>query len=134
MQVAGRVVEFAFSSRWSPQRGGTLAFALLALAMIVLCLVRGVWPVALAFALLYGWSNGVMTIVRGTVPSALFGSRDYGALLGRLAQPQFILKAFAPVAVTLLFALDEARRVALYTLAVGGIAGFIAYRMAIRRR
>jgi predicted MFS family arabinose efflux permease len=134
MQVAGRVVEFAFSSRWSPQRVGTLAFALLALAMIVLCLVRGVWPVALAFALLYGWSNGVMTIVRGTVPSALFGSRDYGALLGRLAQPQFILKAFAPVAVTLLFALDEARRVALYTLAVGGIAGFIAYRMAIRRR
>jgi predicted MFS family arabinose efflux permease len=133
MQVAGRVVEFAFSSRLSAFRVGTLAFTLLAVAMIVLGLVRGAWPIALAFALLYGWSNGVMTIVRGTVPSALFGARDYGALLGRLAQPQFILKALAPVAVTLLFAVDDSRRVALYTLAIGGIAAFAAYRMAIRR-
>ena len=133
MQVAGRVVEFAFSSRLSALRIGTLAFTLLGVAMIVLWLVRGAWPIAFAFALLYGWSNGVMTIVRGTVPAALFGARDYGALLGRLAQPQFILKAFAPVAVTLLFALDESRRVALYTLAVGGIAALAAYRIAIRR-
>jgi hypothetical protein len=133
MQVAGRVVEFAFSSRLPALRVGTLAFALLAVAMVVLGLVRGAWPIALAFALVYGWSNGVMTIVRGTVPSALFGARDYGALLGRLAQPQFILKAFAPVAVTLLFAVDDSRRVALLTLAVGGIAAFAAYRMAIRR-
>jgi predicted MFS family arabinose efflux permease len=134
MQVAGRIVEFAFSSRLPALRVGTLAFALLGVAMIVLCLVRGAWPIALAFALLYGWSNGVMTIVRGTVPSALFGARDYGALLGRLAQPQFILKALAPVAVTLLFALDESRRVALYALAGGGIAAIAAYRLAIRPR
>jgi MFS family permease len=133
MQVAGRVMEFAFSSRWPPLMVGTLAFGLLALALVVLSLVRGVWIVALLFALLYGWANGVMTIVRGTVPGVLFGSRDYGALLGRLAQPQFILKAFAPVAVTLLFAVDDSRRVALYALAVGGIAAFAAYRMAIRR-
>jgi len=35
--------------------------------------------------------------------------------------------------VTLLFAVDDSRRVALLTLAVGGIAAFAAYRMAIRR-
>ena len=75
-----------------------------------------------------------MTIVRGTVPSVLFGSRDYGALLGRLAQPQFILKAFAPVAVTLLFAIDESRRVALYVLASGAAVALVAYRVAIVRR
>lgn len=134
MQVAGRVMEFAFSSRWSPLMVGTFAFTLLASALIVLCLVRGVWIVALAFALLYGWANGVMTIVRGTVPGVLFGSRDYGTLLGRLAQPQFILKAFAPVAVTLLFTLDDARRVALYTLAGTGVAALLAWRIAIRGR
>jgi len=134
MQVAGRVMEFAFSSRWPPLMVGTLAFTLLALALVVLCLVRGVWILALAFALLYGWSNGVMTIVRGTVPGVLFGSRDFGALLGRLAQPQFILKAIAPVAVTLLFALDDSRQVALYTLVAGGVLAFGAYRMAIRGR
>jgi predicted MFS family arabinose efflux permease len=132
MQVAGRVMEFAFSNRWSPLLVGTFAFTLLASALIVLCLVRGIWIVALAFALLYGWSNGVMTIVRSTVPGVLFGSRDYGALLGRLAQPQFILKAFAPLAVTLLYALDDSRRVALYALAVAAIAALLAYRVAIR--
>ncbi|HJU21614.1 MAG TPA: MFS transporter [Casimicrobiaceae bacterium] len=132
MQVAGRVMEFAFSSRWSPLMVGTLAFTLLATSLIVLCLVRGVWILALVFALLYGWSNGVMTIVRGTAPGVLFGSRDYGALLGRLAQPQFILKAFAPVAVTLLFTLDETRRIALYTIALASVAAFVAYRIAIR--
>jgi hypothetical protein len=134
MQVAGRVMEFAFSSRWPPLRVGTFAFALLGTALVVLAATRGVWIIALAFALLYGWANGVMTIVRGTVPGVLFGSRDYGALLGRLAQPQFILKAFAPVAITLLFALDDTRSVALYALAAGGLAAFVAYRMAIRGR
>jgi hypothetical protein len=132
MQVAGRVMEFAFSNRWSPLSVGMFAFTLLACALIVLCLVRGVWIVALAFALLYGWSNGVMTIVRGTVPGVLFGARNYGALLGRLAQPQFILKAFAPVAVTLLFALDDTRRLALYALAFAGVGALIAYRVAVR--
>ena len=132
MQVAGRIMEFAFSSRLSPLTVGTLAFTLLATALIVLCIVHGVWIVALLFALLYGWSNGVMTIVRGTVPNALFGSRDFGALLGRLAQPQFILKSFAPLAVTLLFTLDETKRITLYVLACAAIAALVAYRMAIR--
>ncbi|HWD35640.1 MAG TPA: MFS transporter [Casimicrobiaceae bacterium] len=132
MQVAGRVMEFAFSNRWSPIMVGTLAFTLLASALVVLCLVRGVWIVALAFALLYGWANGVMTIVRGTVPGVLFGARDYGTLLGRLAQPQFILKAFAPVALTLFFAVDPSRRIALYALAVAAVLALVAYRLAVR--
>jgi MFS family permease len=130
--VAGRGMEFAFSNRWSPIMVGTLAVTLLATALVVLCLVRGVWIVALVFALLYGWANGVMTIVRGTVPGVLFGARDYGALLGRLAQPQFILKAFAPVAVTLLFKLDPSRRLALYVLAGAALLALVAYRLAVR--
>ena len=132
MQVAGRAMEFVFSHRFSPLAVGTFAFALLTSSLIVLCVVRGVWIVALLFALLYGWSNGVMTIVRGTVPGVLFASKDYGALLGRLAQPQFILKALAPVAVTFLFALDESRDAALYALAGGALVALFAYRMAIR--
>jgi predicted MFS family arabinose efflux permease len=134
MQVAGRAMEFAFSHRLQPLAVGTLAFGLLAVALVVLCFVHGIWLAALAFALLYGWANGLMTIVRGTVPSVLFGSRDYGALLGRLAQPQFILKAFAPVAVTLLFAIDDSRRVALYALASAAAVALVAYRSAIVRR
>ncbi len=132
MQVAGRVAEFTFGSHLRPLTVGTLAFGLLALALLLLTQVRGVWIAALVFAGLYGWSNGVMTIVRGTVPGQLFGHREFGALLGRLARPQFIAKAIAPLALTLVFAIDPARTLSLYVLAGAGFVALIAYRLAVR--
>jgi predicted MFS family arabinose efflux permease len=132
MQVAGRLMEFAFSDRLRPLAVGTLAFALMAGALVVLALVHGAWIVALLFALLYGWSNGVLTIVRGTVPGVLFGERDYGALLGRLARPQFMLKSVAPLVVTLLAGLGGGGLVPIVVLAGGGIAALASYRLAIR--
>jgi predicted MFS family arabinose efflux permease len=134
MQVAGRVVEFAMSRRVSALTVGTLAFVLLALAAALLTQVRGVWITALCFAALYGWSNGVMTIVRGTVPAELLGHSGFGALLGRLAQPQFIARAIAPLALTLIFAIDPTRTVSLYTLAAIGLVALAAYQLALRAR
>jgi hypothetical protein len=132
MQVAGRVVEFTFGRHVRSLTVGTLAFGLLALAVALLTQVRGVWITALAFAAIYGWSNGVMTIVRGTVPGELLGHDQFGALLGRLAQPQFIAKAIAPVAATLVFAVDPTRAATMYVLAAIGVAAFLAYRLALR--
>ena len=132
MQVAGRVVEFAIGNRVRPLTVGTLAFVLFALALIVLTQVRGEWLPALAFAALYGWSNGVMTIVRGTVPGELLGYRHFGALLGRLARPQFIGRATAPLALTLVFVVDPARVLSPYALAGLGVAALAAYRLALR--
>lgn len=132
MQVAGRIMEFAFGRHVRALAVGTLAFALMAAALAVLTQVRGVWIVALAFAIPYGWSNGVMTIARGTVPAELFGTHGYGALLGRLALPQFVLKAIAPVALTLLFAVDPARTLTPYALALLALAALVAYRAAVR--
>jgi len=131
MQVAGRVAEFAFAGHLRPLTVGTLAFGLFAAALLVLTQVHGLWIVALAFAGMYGWSNGVMTIVRGTVPGELFGHRQFGALLGRLARPQFVAKAIAPLALTLVFAIDPARTLSLYALAIIGIAALVAYRRAL---
>ena len=132
MQVAGRIAEFTVGRNLRPLTVGTLAFGLLALALVLLTQVRGVWIAALAFAAVYGWSNGVMTIVRGTVPGELFGHRRFGTLLGRLAQPQFIARAIAPLAVTLVFAIDPERTLTLYALAVVGLLAFAAYRLALR--
>ena len=134
MQVAGRVMEFAFTRHVRALAVGTFAFSLMATALLLLSQVRGIWIVAVAFAVLYGWSNGVMTIVRGTVPAELFGSRGYGALLGRLAQPQFIAKAVAPVALTFVFIVDASRAATLWTLVGCGALALIAYQRAIRRR
>ena len=134
MQVAGRIMEFAFTRHVRALAVGTLAFSLLAAALVVLSQVHGVWIVALAFAILYGWSNGVMTIVRGTVPAELFGQHDYGALLGRLAQPQFIAKAIAPLALTFVFAADPSRSVSLWTLVAFGAMALYAFWRATRVR
>jgi MFS family permease len=131
MQVAGRIMEFAFGRHVRARAVGTLAFALMAAALAVFTQVHGIWIVALAFAIPYGWSNGVMTIARGTVPAELFGTRGYGALLGRLAMPQFVLKSVAPVALTLLFAIDPARTITPYALLLLALVAFVAFRLAI---
>jgi predicted MFS family arabinose efflux permease len=132
MQVAGRIMEFAFSRHVRALAVGMLAFGTMAVALALLTQVRGVWIVGLAFAIPYGWSNGLMTIARGTVPAELFGTRGYGALLGRLALPQFVLRAIAPVALTLLFVVDPSRMLTPYVLVFLALIAFVAYRAALR--
>lgn len=131
MQVAGRIMEFAFNRHVRALAMGTFAFALMAGALAVFTQVHGIWIVALAFAIPYGWANGIMTIVRGTVPAELFGHRDYGALLGRLALPQFVLKAVAPFALTLLFAVDPERARTPVALLLLGLLALGAYAAAV---
>ena len=45
---------------------------------------------------LHSAAQGVITIVRGAVPLALFGAEGYGAVLGMLATPFVIVNATAP--------------------------------------
>jgi MFS family permease len=56
---------------------------------------------ALAFAFSYGAANGILTITRGTLPLILFDDRTYGAFVGRLLVPSFLLSAAAPLAYAL---------------------------------
>ena len=131
MQVAGRIMEFVFLRRLTALAVGTLAFGVLGAAMLLLTQVHGVLLLALVFAVPYGWSNGVMTIVRGTVPEAIFGAHGYGALLGRLARPQFAARAGAPLALALFLAVDGARELAPWLLAAVAGGAFVAYRRAV---
>jgi hypothetical protein len=47
--------------------------------------------------MLYGLSNGILTIVRGTIPQALFGRENYGAISGAMAGPSLLSKAAGPL-------------------------------------
>lgn len=99
MQVAGRVGEMAFARHLHPHSVGRLTFAVLPLALLaLLAFGQHLFAVA-AFCALYGLSNGVLTIVRGTVPQALFGRENYGAISGALAGPSLLAKAAGPLAV-----------------------------------
>jgi hypothetical protein len=54
------------------------------------------------FVLLFGISNGLVTIMRGAVPLALFGPKGYGEVLGILATPYLLLAAVSPLAFAIL--------------------------------
>lgn len=97
MQVAGRIGELAFARHVRPQTVGKLTFATLPAGLLAL-LFLGQHSYAVAtFCMFYGVSNGVLTIVRGTVPQALFGRENYGAISGALAGPSLIAKAAGPL-------------------------------------
>jgi hypothetical protein len=45
----------------------------------------------------YGAGNGLTSIVRGTLPLALFGPEGYATLMGRIGRPVMIALAVAPL-------------------------------------
>jgi hypothetical protein len=93
-QVAGRILEWTVGPRLDLLVRARLAALLFPLG--VLLLLNGGVVAAIGFALLYGMSNGIMTINRGTLPLALFGPAGYAAMLGWLAVPVLLGQAVAP--------------------------------------
>jgi MFS family permease len=94
-QVAARVLEFSLLRRFNPLASARLRA--LAHPVAALCLVIFGGPAAYAFTLLHGAGNGILTISKGTLPLALFGSQGYGTLLGWLNAPARVLQAAAPL-------------------------------------
>lgn len=99
-QVAARVLEFALVRRIQPITTARLATLGHPLGAAALLLGGGI--AAPVFAVLHGMGNGVMTIVKGTLPLAVFGSAGYGARQGLLTAPSRFLQALAPFAFGLL--------------------------------
>jgi MFS family permease len=97
MQVAGRIGELAFARHLRPQVVGKLTFAILPAGLLALLFLGQHSYAVAAFCMLYGVSNGVLTIVRGTVPQTLFGRENYGAISGALAAPSMVAKAAGPL-------------------------------------
>ena len=98
MQVLGRVMELGAGGKVRAVHVGSVALASMVLALVGLFFLHGASPLAFVVAGLYGISNGLMTIVRGVVPAELYGRDSYSVLLGHLARPAFVARAFAPVA------------------------------------
>jgi MFS family permease len=95
-QFGGRVIEIVFGRRLHAMTVARIAIGILPGALVLLMLSGGSLAVIVAFTLLMGSSQGVITIVRGAVPLALFGSAGYGAVLGLIATPVLIVNAAAP--------------------------------------
>ncbi|HWB47323.1 MAG TPA: MFS transporter [Hyphomicrobiaceae bacterium] len=97
-QVAGRIWELVFTRNWHAIDVGRVSVAFMPLSFGVLMLGGANFWSAFTFTMLFGVSNGLVTIMRGAVPLALFGAKGYGAVLGLLATPYLLLAAAAPAA------------------------------------
>ena len=99
-QVAARVFEASFLSRYHPLVSTRLACLTHPIGAAIVGLVGG--PAASAFAIFHGTGNGVLTIARGTLPLAIFGPQNYGYRLGIIGAPARMAQAAAPLAFGLL--------------------------------
>ncbi|CAB3695874.1 MFS transporter [Achromobacter pulmonis] len=97
-QFASRLADVALGSRLHPLTLTLAVSALLPLGFVLALLSGGHLLALAAYALLYGACNGLLTITRGTLPLALFDLRGYGAMVGVLLIPSFLLTAAAPLA------------------------------------
>ncbi len=126
-QVAARIAEYGLLRRVHPLLSARLAAALHPLAVVVLLLAGP--PAALAFGLLHGAGNGILTIAKGTLPLVLFGAGGYGHRQGLLMVPARLAQALAPWAFGL--ALDRWGAGALW-LSAGVSAAALCALLALR--
>lgn len=94
-QVAARLAEFMIMRHAHPLVSARVATLMHPAGAAILAALGS--PVAALFALLHGAGNGLLTIARGTVPLALFGSEGYGERTGLLGAPARAAQAAAPL-------------------------------------
>ncbi|MBR1246789.1 MFS transporter [Bradyrhizobium sp. AUGA SZCCT0169] len=99
-QVAARIFEAGFLSRFHPLVSTKLACVTNPIGAAILGLVGG--GAASVFAIFYGAGNGILTIARGTLPLAIFGPQNYGYRLGIIGAPARMAQAAAPLLFSLL--------------------------------
>ena len=92
-QVSARILEMFLGSRFHP------IWTMVAAAVLVtggLSLLFGETHAVAVGLVVYGAGNGLTSIVRGTLPLALFGAEGYATLMGRIGRPVLIALAVAP--------------------------------------
>lgn len=106
-QVAARIVEAGFLSRYHPLVSTRLACITHPIGAVIIAIFGG--AAASVFAVFHGSGNGILTIARGTLPLAIFGSQNYAYRLGLLGAPSRMAQAAAPLAFGLLIEIMGAR-------------------------
>ena len=96
-QLPGRLVYVLIGERLAGARLPVVAFGLAVTALVVLLVDRGV-PAVLLFALVFGMSAGMVTLMSASLPAELFGRRSYGTVSGVLYACSNAARAVAPFA------------------------------------
>ena len=93
-QVGARIFEFSLLRSFHPISSARIASVLHPIGAAIIVVFGA--PGIIAFALLHGAGNGMITIAKGTLPLALFGPQGYGRRSGLLSVPARVLQSAAP--------------------------------------
>jgi len=104
-QVAGRVALWVLAPRASVKGIGVVTVSLFPLLFLGIALLPPVVWILAGLAILFGGTNGVMTIVRGMVVPEMLSEDAYGSLNGLLTAPGTIARALAPAGAAALWTL-----------------------------
>jgi len=125
MQVAGRLAMMAAGHRVTGSTVAAMSFVGVTAAIAVLFFLVPLIPQAgFAFALLFGASFGVISILKPVVMAEILGRRGFGMIAGFMAVPFLIAGAVAPQIAALLW------RISGYDLALSVALGLSALALA----
>lgn len=130
-QVAGRMGEMLFAGRYSVMWTALVSSMCLPVAFMILLASGDSIPSGVLFAMLFGISNGLLTIARGGLTLAIFGSSGYGERLNRITVSQNAAGAIAPILGGYL--LDTAGAYILLLLLLGAASFALVLFLALRR-
>jgi MFS family permease len=130
-QVGARVCEFMFARNTHPLLIVRAAVGFVVFGFVLLFALGLSASTAALFMILMGLGNGLVTICRGTVPLAIYGSNGYGRLIGRIARPGLMLQSAAPP--TVAFVAEHTSDMAALKLVAVVAACALACFLAVRR-
>jgi len=131
-QVLIRLVDATLWRHLHPLQVAVVSAAAIPVALALLLVPGPAALLAFAFALCFGAGQGLSSIVRGSVPVALFGVTGLGQRLGRLAAIRSVLGASAPFLFAWAMAQLGAQAAICAALAVA-LAGVLALVMLRRQ-
>lgn len=115
--LAARVLEVVFGHRLHPLT--TTGLAITVLTPMLALLGSPLDPLTSAWIFIVVWSgaNGILAVLRMTLPLSLFGAAAYGTLVGRMSLPQNLAFAAAPAVFAVV--IDRGGPTAALWLAIG---------------
>lgn len=99
-QVASRLINMAFGKDLPAPTLAVISSMLMPAALMVLVLTAPTIAGAIAFAIIFGLGSGLLSIVSGTLPLALFGKSGFGKRLGWISLGRLGVSAVAPFALS----------------------------------
>jgi MFS family permease len=134
-QVGARVIELLIGRRFHPVATLMAATALIAAGLAVQ--LSGL-PIIAVGLILYGAGIGIMSIVRGTLPLALFGASGFATLIGHLAMPSLVAQSLSPIIAAILLDRFDATATLWVLMALGlanvALAAMLAWQCRPSRR